>query len=169
LLDTILLPDRDFLFRGDLPSPEVITAACRSAGYERTGMPFTIHSSEPSIVWVKYGPNVTIAEPLAQDFFAKVVDTNPDVREPVPRVHMAFVAKTAGFSVGHAIMQYVDAPDCNEHKSQLVASDVQTLSASRFGAWGRWWTPFCSQLLQRMERLEVWDCVRYGGGTAEAH
>jgi hypothetical protein len=80
---------------------------------------------------VKYGPNVTMAEALTQDYVATFLIANSADGMRVPRVYAAFSRDTSDsgcrWAIGYIVMQYIDAPDCGEGDHQLVARAVQTL------------------------------------------
>ena len=57
------MSETDFDFLAN-PSQETIVALCNAAGSDRTGIPLCDQPSGPIIAWVKYGPNVTMAEAL---------------------------------------------------------------------------------------------------------
>jgi hypothetical protein len=67
---------------------------------------------------VKYGPNVTMAEALTQDYVATFLIANSADGMRVPRVYAAFSRDTSDsgcrWAIGYIVMQYIDAPDCGE-------------------------------------------------------
>jgi hypothetical protein len=110
-----------FLVNDNLPSRETIVAMCQEAGYKCRGIPLRNQPSGPIIAWIKYGANVEMAEALTQDWVAKVLSTNPAASLRVPRVYMAFSRDNPGYPIGYIVMEYIDAPDCDEGDDQLVA------------------------------------------------
>ena len=68
-----------------LPSQETIVALCNAARFDRTGIPLCNQPSGPIIAWVKYGPNVTMAEALTQDYVAKYLTADSVAGLRVPR------------------------------------------------------------------------------------
>jgi hypothetical protein len=120
-------PDPGFLVNDNLPSRETIVAMCKEAGYECRGIPFRNQPSGPIVAWIKYGAYVEMAEALTQDWVAKVLSANPAAGVQVPRVYMAFSSDNPNLPIGYIVMEYIDAPDCDEGDDQLVAKAVQTL------------------------------------------
>lgn len=74
---------------------------------------------------------MTVGEALTQDMVAKVFNADPDAVVRVPRVYQAFWTERVefhiGFKTGYIVMEYIDAPDCDEGDFQLVAEAVQSL------------------------------------------
>lgn len=68
-----------------------------------------------------------MAEALTQDWVAKVLSTNPAASLQAPRVYMAFLSDEPKLGIGYIVIEYIDAPDCDEGDDQLVARAVQTL------------------------------------------
>ena len=77
---------------------------CEAAGYDRSGLPLCNQPSGPTIAWVKYGPNVTMAEALTQDYVAGflIADSAAGVR--VPRVYAAFTRDTSHWAIGYTVV-----------------------------------------------------------------
>ncbi|KIO23191.1 hypothetical protein M407DRAFT_78393 [Tulasnella calospora MUT 4182] len=119
--------DFGFLANDNLPSREAIVTMCKTAGYKCRGIPIHIQPSGPIVAWIKYGPNVTMAEALTQDCVAKVLSANPAAGVQVPRVYMAFSIDNPTYPIGYIVMEHIDAPDCDEKDYELVAKAVQTL------------------------------------------
>ena len=109
----------------------VLRCTSLAAGYDCPGLPLCNQPSRPIVAWVKYGPNVTIAEALTQDYVARFLIANSaaGVMVRVPRVYVAFSRETSdpNWAIGYIVMQYIDAPDCGEGDHQPVATAVQTL------------------------------------------
>jgi hypothetical protein len=120
-------PDFGFLANDDLPSRDTIVTLCEAAGYNCSGIPICNQPSGPIIAWVKYGPTVTMAEALTQDYVARFLIANSTTDVRVPRVYAAFSRDTSNSAIGYIVMQYIDAPGCGEGDHQLVARAVQTL------------------------------------------
>jgi hypothetical protein len=118
--------DFGFLANDNLPSRETIVALCQEAGRECRGIPLRNQDSEPIVAWVKYGRDVEMAEALTQDWVAKALITNPAAGVRVPRVYMAF-SDDHPKPFGYIVMEYIDAPDCDQGDDQLVARAVQAL------------------------------------------
>ncbi|KAG8955869.1 hypothetical protein FRC04_006316 [Tulasnella sp. 424] len=123
--------DFGFLANDNLPSREHIVAMCEAAGYDRTGIPFPNQPGEPIVAWVKYGPNVRMAEALTQDWVAKEFNAKPEADVRVPRVYDAFSMAYPDWPIGYIVMEYIDAPDCTNRDVKLVAQAVQTLISVR--------------------------------------
>ncbi|KIO16673.1 hypothetical protein M407DRAFT_246939 [Tulasnella calospora MUT 4182] len=68
-----------------------------------------------------------MAEALTQGCIAKVLGANPGAGVQVPRVYMAFSSDDLDYPTGYIVMEYIDAPDCDERDYELVAKAVQTL------------------------------------------
>ena len=115
-----------FLQKESVPSQEAIAAICRKAGY---GLRSTLlrDSSHSAIAFVKYGPMVTLPEARTQDWVAKAVNDDSRLNLRVLWVYEAFEIPFAGASIGHIIMECIDAPDCDVNDSGLAANAVQTL------------------------------------------
>jgi hypothetical protein len=116
-----------FLANDNLPSHKTIVAMCQEAGYERRGIPLRNQPSGPIVAWVKYGPNVAIAEALTQDWAARALSANPAAGVWAPRVYDAFLSANPGCPIGYIVMEHIDAPDCDEGDERLVAGAVQAL------------------------------------------
>ena len=131
----------DFDFLADdrpdnLPSRDQIVAMCKEAGRNHDGIPFPNHPSGPITAWIKYGPSVTVAEALTQDMVAKLLNADPKAAVRIPHVYQAFstdddILFDAESNLGYIVMEYIDAPDCEEGDFQLVAEAVQSLIAVR--------------------------------------
>ena len=115
-----------FLPKESLPSQEAVAAICRKAGYNGRSI-LLRDSSNPVIAFVKYGLTVTLSEARTQDWVARAVNDNPDLNFRVPWVYEAFEVPLARVSIGHIIMEYIDAPDCDANDSGLAANAIQTL------------------------------------------
>lgn len=89
--------DFGFLAHDNLPSREHIVTMRREAGRERTGIPYPNQPGQPIVAWVKYGPWVTTAEALTQDWVAKDLNAEPEAAVWVPRVYDAFSIATIGY------------------------------------------------------------------------
>ena len=70
---------------------------------------------------------VTLAQARTQDWVAKAVNDDPRLNVRVPTVYEAFEIPFSGVSIGHIIMEYIDAPHCDENDTELAANAVQTL------------------------------------------
>jgi hypothetical protein len=68
-----------------------------------------------------------MAEALTQDWAAR--DLNANQRPPCGSlgVYNAFSRANPAYPIGYIVMEYIDAPDCDEGDDQLVARAVQTL------------------------------------------
>jgi hypothetical protein len=156
--------DFGFLANDNLPSRETIVALCQEAEYKCRGIPLRNQDSESIVAWVKYGGDVEMPEALTQDWVAKFLSTNPEAGVRVPRVYTAFWSDESGFRTGYIVMEYIDAPDCDEGDEQLVAGAVQTL-ISILCAWaGRWWSSYTHLL----RGLDVSDHLRHSRRAAAA-
>ncbi|TFY71396.1 hypothetical protein EVG20_g1605 [Dentipellis fragilis] len=121
------LPSLDFYANPNLPPRDVIVGKCREAGGECRGIHLRNQPSGPIVACVKYGSNVDIAEAFTQNFVARALSANPETGVRIPRVFDAFVVSRTHWPVGYIVMDYIDAPDCEEIDSQLVAKAVQVL------------------------------------------
>ncbi len=119
--------DSGFLTSTNLPSRDEIEAMCRQEGYRLRGIPLRKGPSGPIVAWVKYGANVREAEALTQDWVAKALDAEPAAPVRVPRVYDAWVIRTRYSTIGHIVMEYIIAPDCEESDVESVAEAVQWL------------------------------------------
>ena len=123
----MLESDLGFLVKGDLLPREQIAAFCKEAGYQCRGIPLHKEPDGPILAWVKYGPTVTRAEALTQDWVAKALDADPEAPVRVPRVHDFFTIRTLYSTIGHIVMEHVATPNCAESDVELVAKAVEWL------------------------------------------
>ncbi|KDQ11355.1 hypothetical protein BOTBODRAFT_458903 [Botryobasidium botryosum FD-172 SS1] len=120
--------DHDFLVNEDLPPRQRIAALCQQAGYQCRGMPLHKQPDGPIIAWVKFGLTVTTAEAKTQDWVAQALQADPEACVRVPRIFDAFTTVPHPFfTVGHIVMEYIDAPDCQESDVELAAKAVERL------------------------------------------
>ncbi|KDQ21108.1 hypothetical protein BOTBODRAFT_51104 [Botryobasidium botryosum FD-172 SS1] len=124
-------PVLSFLANDNLPSRDDIVTMCKEAGYHRRGIPFRSQPSEAISAWIKYGPYVTMAEALTQDWVAKALNADPGAAVRVPQVYQAFTSDNPDCRIGYIVMEYIDTPDCDHRDVQLVAKAVQTLISLR--------------------------------------
>jgi hypothetical protein len=126
-------PSSQVFFRKEsVPSQDAIAAICQNAGYGRKST-ILRDSSHSVIAFVKYGPTVTLSEARTQDWVAKAVNDDPRLNLRVPWVYEAFEISFAGLLIGHIIMEYIEAPDCDANDSGLAANAIQTLIGLKAG------------------------------------
>ena len=112
----------------DLPPRQEIAALCQQSGYQCRGLPLQKQHDGPIITWVKFGLSVTTAEAKTQDWVARALQTDPEATVRVPRIFDAFMARhLALFTIGHIVMEYIHAPDCQKSDVELVAKAVERL------------------------------------------
>jgi hypothetical protein len=111
----------------NLPPPEQIVALCKAAGYDKNGIAYTDPSSGAILAWFKYGPNITMDEAFTQAWVANHLNAEPDAGVKVPSVYMAFTSPHSLCSIGHIVMEYIDAADCKHSDYRQVARAVNTL------------------------------------------
>ena len=122
----------DFLPNDQLPPRHEIEALCLKADINGRGIALRKSPDGPIVAWAKYGPNVTIAEALTQDWVARVLAADPTTFVYAPRVFDAFTVPKPCFNIGSInigfiVMEYVGLPDCDQSDSKLVAKAVQRL------------------------------------------
>ena len=122
--------DRGFLPNADLPPQDYIVAVCKE-DLEGRGTPLSSQPGGPVVAWVKYGPYVTIHEALTQDYVAKELNAMPETTVRAPRVYAFFSTPTTSWTIGHIVMEYIDAPDSTFEDVSLVAQAVQKLISIR--------------------------------------
>jgi hypothetical protein len=127
-------PDFGFLANDNLPPHDTIVASWQAPGYDRSGIPLCNQPSGPIIAWVKYGPNVTMAEALTQDYVARFLIANSAAGVRVPRVYAAFSRDSSYCVIGYIVMQYIDAPDCGRETISWLQGLCRRLVASKVRA-----------------------------------
>jgi hypothetical protein len=121
--------DLGFLINDNLPSREHIVAMCRGRRRAQRN-PFP-QQAWPIVAWVKYGPNVTMAEALTLGWVAKDLNAKPEAAVRIPQVYDAFSITTSEWLIGYIVMEYIDALDCTKRDVKLVVLAVQTLISVR--------------------------------------
>jgi hypothetical protein len=106
--------------------------------------------SGPIIAWVKYGPNVTMAEALTQDYVARFLIANPAAGVRVPRVYAAF-SRHLQVQLGYRLHRHAVYRRSRLRRRRPPAgcngcADAYWTQRSELRAWTRQWRSRYTQL-----------------------